>query len=152
MPTLNITDSFINCVGKGQDHADGAQAYSPGGFAKVNVKRTCFRSYSGKEAAEKYGSGFIGSCGFFWADKMQGEVNFDEVVFWGGDRALAIYADAGVTKVNARGLYFVGEYGLWDFDIRATGGKLEIGDWDVCYATIDANGNIVRGNAIPRPV
>src|SRR5687768_199097 len=78
--TLNILDSFINCVGKDRDHADGMQAYDPGGAGTVTVKRTCFRSYSDAEARAKYGSGFIGSCPFFWADEMEGDVNFEDVV------------------------------------------------------------------------
>lgn len=151
--TLNITDSFINCVGKGTDHADGMQAYDPRGIGLVDVKRTCFRSYSDAEARAKYGSGFIGSCGFFWADAMAGEVRFTDVVFWGGGRGVAIYADAGTTRVSFKNVYFVPGPDGWtgfDFDIRATGGKLEIDAWDVYEATI-VNGVLVPGKAIPKP-
>lgn len=155
MATLNINDSFINCVGKGQDHADGVQAYAPDGVGRVNFLRTCFRSYSDAEAKAKYGSGFIGSCSFFWADSMAGEVNFEDVVFWGGGRGLAIYADAqGDTTVSLKNVYFVAGpdgWTYWPFDIRATGGKLTIKDWtNVCRATI-VNGVLVPGAAISKP-
>ena len=153
--TLNISDSFINCVGKGDDHADGIQAYDPGGIGLVDIKRTCFRSYGDAEARSKYGSGFIGSCGFFWADAMEGEVRLTDVVFWGGGRGLAIYADAGGdTRVSLKNVYFVPGPNGWegfDFDIRATGGKLTIDAWEnVCEATI-VNGVLVTGKQIPKP-
>jgi hypothetical protein len=154
MATLNINESFINCVGKGKDHADGVQAYSPGGKGIINIKRTCLRNYSDKEARDKYGSGFIGSAGFFWADAMQGEVNFEDVVVWGGGRGVAIYADTGATRVSFKNVFFVpGPDGwtAWAYDIRATGGKLAIDRWEnVCEARI-VDGKLVAGKPMPRP-
>lgn len=153
--TLNINDSFINCVGKGEDHADGVQAYSPGGVALIDVRRTCFRSYSDNEARTKYGSGFIGSCGFFWADEMEGELRFEDVVIWGGGRGVAIYADkGGDTRVSWENVFFVpGPDGwtYWPLDVRGAGGKLTIDKWvNVRHAKIE-NGKIVPGKEIPRP-
>lgn len=152
--TLNINETFINCVGKGQDHADGIQAYSPGGIALVNITKSCLRSYTDAEAKAKYGSGFIGSCGFFWADSMQGEVRMTDTVIWGGGRGVAIYADTGITRVSFENVFFVPSPDGWtgfDFDIRATGGKLIIDKWaNVCEAAI-VNGQLIPGKLIAKP-
>lgn len=152
--TVNINESFINCVGKGDDHADGIQSYSPGGLARLNITNSCLRQYTDAEARSKYGTGFIGSCGLFWADNFQGEVNFNNVLIWGGGRGVAIYADTGTTKVSFKNVFFVPGPDGWtgfDFDIRATGGRLEIVSWEnVRNATIK-DGQIVPGNLISGP-
>lgn len=154
LSTVNFNESFINCVGKGNDHADGIQAYSPGGRTLLNVTNSCLRSYTDAEAKSKYGTGFIGSCSLFWADNFQGEVRFKNVLVWGGGRGIAVYADTGTTRVSFEDVFFVPSPDGWtyfDFDIRATGGSLVIDKWiNVRQATI-VNGVLVPGNLIPKP-
>jgi len=152
--TLNINETFINCVGKGADHADGIQAYSPGGQALVSLTDTCLRSYTDAEAVSKYGAGFIGSAGFFWADDFQGEVRFKNVLIWGGGRGVAIYADTGTTRVSFEDVYFVPSPGGWDFfdyDIKATGGSLIVDKWINVRAATVSGGVVTPGSLLTSP-
>lgn len=152
--TLNIDQTYINCAGKGDDHADCIQAYSPGGVCLLNITNSYLRSYNDTEAQQKYGAGFIGSAGIFWADNMQGEVRVTNTVIHGSGRGVAIYADTGTTRVSFEDVFFVPGPGGWtgfDFDIRATGGTLIIDKWvNVREATI-VDGQLVPGALIPQP-
>jgi hypothetical protein len=152
--TLNIDQSFINCVGKGSDHADCIQAYSPGGQCLLNITNSCLRFYDDAEAKQKYGTGFIGSAGLFWADDMQGEVRITNTVIWGGGRGVCIYADTGTTRVSFKDVFFVpgpNGYAGFAYDIRATGGKLVIDQWDNVREATIVNGKLVLGYLIPKP-
>lgn len=150
--TFNIDQCYINCVGKATDHADAFQAYNPGGKGSVNITNTCIRSYSDQAAKTKYGSGFVGSTAFFWADNYQGAVTFKNVLLIGGSRTVSIYVDSGTTHVNFENVYFVPDPGqVWQTDIRSTGGSLVVDNWtNVRNATI-VNGVIVPGTAVPHP-
>lgn len=154
--TFTVDQCFISCVGTSTDHADGMQAYDPGGNGNVTVTNTCFRSYSDNEAAAVYGSGFIGSDAFFWADSYQGTVTFNNVLVWGGARGVSIYADTGTTHVNFQNVYFVlgngdSSWEFYNYDIKPTGGTLTVDNWtNVCAATI-VNGVIVPGATLPSP-
>ena len=154
--TLNVDQCFINCIGFIGDHADGMQAFSPGGVGTLNVTNTCFRSYSDTEAVATYGASAVSSEALFWADSYQGTVNFTNVLVWGGRSGVAIYADVGTTTVNFTNVYFVLGTGdsSWEsfiYDIRATGGTLVVGTWNnVCNATIVGN-TIIPGSQLPSP-
>lgn len=152
--TMNIDQCFINCVGKTGDHADGIQAYSPGGIGLINVTNTCMRSYSDTEAVSVYGAGFIGSDGFFWADSFQGTVSFTNVLIWGGARGVSIYADVGTTHVSFDTVYFVASPGGWsffDYDIKPTGGSLVVDKWTNVRAATISGGVIIPGALLPSP-
>lgn len=154
--TFNIDQCFINCVGEGADHADGIQAYNPGGKSTVNVTNTCFRSYSDAEAVAVYGSNFIGSDAFFWADSYQGTVSFTNVLIWGGARGVSIYADTGTTHVAFDTVYFVlgngdSSWEFYDYDIKPTGGSLVVDKWTNVRAATISNGVIVPGALLPSP-
>lgn len=159
---LTVDQCFINTVGFDYpplpDHADGLQGFSGSGGSRANftITNTCFRSYSDAEAATVYGGLAIGSAGFFWADNMRGDITLDNVLFWGGGRGIDIYADTGTTNLTFRNVYLASSPNgsPWeghDYDIRATGGTLNILEWtNVKYATV-VGGVIVPGASIPSP-
>jgi hypothetical protein len=149
--TFNVDQCYLNCVGRGLDHADAFQAYSnPAHFHIVNVTNSLIHSYSTSAAIAKYGSDFVESTCFFFADWAQGDLTFDNCVFIseGGYRSLRIFADTGTTTVRMRNCFFTDGT---SFDIAATGGTLTILEWmnnRVC--TISGN-TIIPGVTIPHP-
>lgn len=158
---LNIDQCFFNCVGKTGDHADGIQAFSPGGTAQVTITNTCFRSYTDAEAISKYGAGFIGSDAVFWADSFQGKISFNNCLFWGGARGVSINADVGTTHVSMVNCFFAmspnqvpysfagaGGYG---YLIQPTGGTLVIDAWSGNFDATISGTTITPVNSIPNP-
>lgn len=155
---FNIDQIFANTIGFGLDHADGVQGYSGAGGDSVNVTMTnsCLRSYSDAEAISVYGPSAIGSGGWFWADGMRGTITLNNVVIWGGQRGMAIYADTGTTTIDFQNLYFVPSppgsgWDGYDYDIRATGGTLTVARWSNVRAATIVGGVIVPGALLPSP-
>lgn len=161
--TLNVDQCFINTVGfdlpaDPPDHADGLQGFAgaPGGQVNLNVTNTCFRSYSDTEAQSIYGGFSIGSAGFFWADNMRGNITLNNVLIWGGERGIDIYADTGTTTINFQNVYIASSpngtpWSGHDYDIRATGGTLTVANWTNVRAATVVGGVIVPGSLLPSP-
>ncbi|WP_028346064.1 cadherin repeat domain-containing protein [Bradyrhizobium murdochi] len=151
--TFNVDQCFINCIGKPPvDHADAFQAFGGGG--NVNITNSCIRAYTDSEA-NSLGS-FIGSGGFFWADAAQGTITFDNCLFWGGERMIAIYADVGTTtNVRMRNCFFATPFPFetgYMYDIRAVpGGTLNILEWTNNRRCTISGGVIVPGTILPPP-
>lgn len=146
---FNVDQCFINCVGMTGDHADGIQAYNPGGQALLNITNTCFRSYSASEALSVYGAGFVASDALFWADGFQGEVRMTNVLIWGGRAGMQIYSD-GTTSIAFDHVYFVPSPGGWDdFPYDMTPGIAT--KWTEVRAATIVNGVIIPGALLPPP-
>lgn len=155
---INVDQCFINCVGVTGDHADGMQAFMAGPGAQLVVTNTCFRSYDDVEAATTYGTSFIGSDAFFWADTSAGSVTFNNVLIWGGARGTAIYPDNGVTvHINFNNVYYApsssNSFEFFTYDIRSgtPPGTLIVDNWTNVFAATVVNGVIVPGAALPSP-
>lgn len=157
--TLIVDQCFINCVGVTTDHADGMQAFAGTGVkGNVKVTNTCFRSYDDAEALAVYGSSFIASDAFFWADTSAGTVTFNNVLIWGGSRGVTINADPGATvHVNFNNVYFVpsapGSFSGYNYSIQSTGssGILIVDNWTNVFSATIAGNTIIPGAALPSP-
>ncbi|WP_213739100.1 Ig-like domain-containing protein [Bradyrhizobium sp. dw_411] len=145
---ITINNSFIETTGLPGDHADGVQAYSPGGVGNVTVTNTTIMTNSSNDNA-----------GFFVADSYSGTFTFDNVVFDGGLYGLRINADAGAGhtyNVALKDVYFIqGSFTYDPFLIYVPAGyggaQLNITEWDnVRWATIE-NGVLVPGALIAPP-
>lgn len=159
---MNIDQCFINTVGKSGDHADGIQWFlAAGAVSTVNITNTCFRIYDNAEAVATYGAGFVESDAIFWSDNSQGNLSFNNVLFWGGGgtgvgNEVQIHIDAGgaglTTNISFINCYFVPSPGnTVDLTIIPNGGTLNVLAWtNVVQATI-VNGVIIPGAAIPHP-
>lgn len=132
---LNLNWVWVEAQGVSGDHADGLQCYSPGSTGTNVIKNTTFRAYNHDATA-----------GYFSADNWKGSHVFENVLFWGGPFGLRINSDGG-TSVSLKNVYFVQNSFLYDaFLIQAP-----IIQWEnVRWATI-VNGQLVLGNAIPKP-
>jgi hypothetical protein len=148
---INISNSFIETTGLPGDHADGIQAYSPGGVGNVTVTNTTIVTNASNDNA-----------GFFVADSYSGNFTFNNVVFDGGLYGLRINADAGAGhtyNVALNNVYFIqGSFTYDPFLIYVPpgygGAQLNITEWNnVRWATI-VNGQLVPGALIapPQPV
>src|SRR6185437_13683127 len=82
---INISNSYIQTAGLAGDHADGIQAYDPGGHGNVTITNTTIVSSDDNQTS-----------GMFIADQYSGTFTFNNVVFEGGPYALRIADDAGV--------------------------------------------------------
>ena len=140
---------FINCVGKGIDHADGMQAWSnPPGLSTIRVTNSHFRAYSNDSAVAKYGSGFVESTCFFFADWAQADIIFDNCLFWADEWSVRIHADQGTTNVSFTNCFFTNPSGI---EIIPTGGNLNVLAWTNNRSATVVNGAIVPGSLIPQP-
>jgi hypothetical protein len=155
--TFTVDQSFINCVGKTGDHADGFQGIQPGGgVANFTMTNSCVRSYTDGEAAGIYGTDFIGSDAFFWADAIEGSITFDNCLFLGGTRPIAIFADGGTTRISFNNVYIApspnGSAIDAYYDIRNINpGVLIVDRWTNVFAATIVGGVIVPGAALPSP-
>lgn len=158
---LVVDQCFINTVGFSTDHADGIQAYAGLGGAIVNVTLTnsCLRSYSDTEAQSIYGPSAIGSGGWFWADDMRGNVTFNNVLVWGGERGVNIHVDSGTVNIDFKDVFFASSPNgsPWsgdDYLIYVPSGypgTLNVVRWENVRAATVVDGAIVQGALLPSP-
>lgn len=151
--TFHVDQCYINCVGKGTDHADAFQGFvqTGGTFLLTNSH---IRAYTPQEGLDKYGAGTVGSTCFFWADASQGLIQVQNTIIHGGDRMFTVNADAGTTThINFDHVYFVVEPGYpetWLFS-ATTGGTLVVDQWNEVRQASIVNGVIVPGTPIASP-
>lgn len=140
---FTIEGSWLEARGAGNDHADVIQAYSGpnGGEINLTIRNSTIRAYN--EAA---------TAGLFVADRIYGKVTLDNVVFWGGPFGLALYSDVQTIEVYAHDVCFIGPFRWGPISFRDVGGRVLIRQWDgVRNCTIDAAGNLVKGDLIHKP-
>ncbi|WP_407119846.1 Ig-like domain-containing protein [Bradyrhizobium sp. STM 3561] len=146
--TVSINNSYIETTGLPGDHADGIQAYAPGGHGNVTITNTMIVSHDQNATA-----------GLFVADYFDGNFTFANDVFEGGPFGLRINADAGpghTYNVALKDVYFIQDsFGSAPFSISVPAGyegaTLNITQWDnVRWATI-VDGQLVPGALIPPP-
>src|ERR1700760_36710 len=132
---ININDSYIETNGLAGDHADGIQAYDPGGHGNVTITNTSIVSHDANTTS-----------GMFIADQYSGTFTFNNVVFEGGPYGLRIADDAGVDDyVSLNNVYFVGPFEYGAFLLQEVNANIHITAWNnVRYATI-VNGVLVPG-------
>lgn len=137
-----INNSYLECLGQGQDHADTIQAYSPGQIGGL-IKLTDTAVVANMVAV---------TAGMFVADKWGGNVELLRVMFKGGPYGLRVHADLGATiNLSMEDVFFVGPFSAAPLYINAPGGTLNITKWEnVRNATI-VNGVLVPGSFISRP-
>jgi hypothetical protein len=161
LPVLNLNECFCSVIGRhpagqGEDHADGVQAFGTRGI--INATNTVFRSHSMAEAAAIIPADGIGSDAFRWADNFVGDINFNNVMIYGGGRGISISAGVGETKISFENVYIVDSHsgsfagsGFYRMAIGAYGGTITIVKWiNVCLATI-VNGEIIPGTQLANP-
>ena len=139
---VTIDRTFMDITGVGADHADGIQAYSPGGHGSFTVTNSTI----------KMGTTAV-NCGVFVADNYIGRFTFDNVVFWGGLYGLRIHPDVGGDQyVSLKDVYFVGPFAYGEFTFAPVAGHVvHFTKWEnVRHATI-VNGVLVPGTLIPCP-
>lgn len=140
---IDVRNSYLDCIGQGQDHADTIQAYSPGQIGGI-IKLTDTAVVAHNTAA---------TAGLFVADSWGGTVTLKNVMFQGGPFGCRIHADPGKTvSVSLEDVFFVGPFAFDALLISAVGsGVLNITKWErVRNATI-VNGVLVPGTFISRP-
>src|SRR4051794_7125462 len=134
--TVNINDSYIETTGLPGDHADGIQAYAPGGQGNVTITNSMIVSHNHDATA-----------GMFVADQYYGTFTFNNVVFEGGPYGLRIGNDAGAGHdqyVALKDVYFIqGSFEYAPFLFQSVNAPVHITEWDnVRWATI-VNGQVV---------
>jgi hypothetical protein len=138
---ININNSYIETTGLAGDHADGIQAYDPGGTGNVTITNSTVVSHNDNATS-----------GMFIADSYSGSFAFDNVVFEGGPFGLRIASDANDCYVAMKDVYFVGPFMYDPLLFQETHAPIHITEWDnVRYATIQ-NGVLVPGALIPAPL
>jgi hypothetical protein len=139
--TINISNSYIETTGLAGDHADGIQAYDPGGTGNVTFTNTTIVSHDNNATA-----------GLWIADQYSGTFSFNNVVFEGGPYGLRIADDAGRDDyVSLNNVYFVGPFEYGAFLLQEVNANIHITAWNnVRYATI-VNGVLVPGALIQPP-
>ena len=141
--SMNISNSFIETTGLSGDHADGLQAYDPGGTGDITITNTTIVSHNDNATA-----------GIWIADSYSGSLTLDNVVFEGGPYGLRIAADASDIYVSLTNVYFVEPFAYGPFLFQDVNAHIHITHWEnVHYATI-VNGELVPGALIqpPEPV
>ncbi|MCK1665208.1 Ig-like domain-containing protein [Bradyrhizobium sp. 153] len=142
--TININNSYIETTGVGADHADGIQAYAPGGTGNVTITNTTIVSHNTAATA-----------GMWVADGYSGTFTFNNVVFEGGPYGLRIAADAGAGHddyVALKDVYFVGPFNYGDFLFEEVNANIHITQWDNVRSATIVNGQLVPGDLIPPPL
>jgi hypothetical protein len=135
-----INNSYIETKGGSGDHADGIQAYDPGGTGNVTITNTTIVSHNDNATA-----------GMFIADDYNGTFTFNNVVFQGGPFGLRFAADDKDLTVALKDVYFVGPFEYNPLLFEKVNADIHITQWDnVRYATI-VNGELVPGNLINAP-
>jgi hypothetical protein len=137
---IDIKNSYIETTGLAGDHADGIQAYDPGGTGNVTITNSTIVSHNNNATS-----------GMFVADYYSGTFKFDNVVFEGGPFGLRIASDANDCYVAMKDVYFVGPFMYDPLLFQQVKSPIHITQWDnVHYATIQ-NGVLVPGALIPSP-
>ncbi len=138
---INISNSYIQTTGLSGDHADGIQAYDPGGHGNITISNTTIVSGSDNATA-----------GLWIADQYSATVTLNNVVFEGGPYGLRIADDAGVDDyLSLNNVYFVGPFNYGAFLLQEVNANIHITAWNnVRYATI-VNGVLVPGALIAAP-
>ncbi|MET4217672.1 hypothetical protein ACVWWG_000845 [Bradyrhizobium sp. LB7.2] len=134
---ITISNSYIETTGEAGDHADGIQAYAPGGTGNVTVKNTTIVGHAnGNDTA-----------GMFVADEYSGTFTYENVVFEGGQFGLRIAADTSDINVSLKDVYFVGTTYLFQ-EVNA---PIHITQWENVRSATIVNGQLVPGDLIPPP-
>lgn len=142
-----IDGCYIEAIGVGDDHADGIQAYAPGGRGDIKILNSTIKC------------GGSATAGLFiadnWTDEPDAEptVDLDNVVFLEGPFGLRLHADVGGDiNVSLKDVYFIGPFTYKPFYFLNYGGhKVVIKKWENVRAATLANGGLVPGNLIPKP-
>lgn len=137
---INISNSYIETTGLDGDHADGIQAYDPGGVGNVTITNTAIVSHEQNANA-----------GFWSADGYSGTFTFNNVMFEGGNVGLRIAADTGDDYIALHDVYFVGPFEGAPFLFQEAGGNIHITQWDNVRSATIVNGQLVPGDLIPPP-
>ena len=140
---FEIDGCYLEATGQGDDHADTIQHYSPGSRGTLTLTNSTIRAHN--QAA---------TAGLFCADNWTGTFDISNVVFHGGPFGLRLHPDTGGDNIiRLRDVFFVGPFGYHPYEFGNYGGHRNIFEvWEnVRHATIDADGNLVPGNAIPKP-
>ena len=138
--SMNISNSFIETTGLPGDHADGLQAYDPGGTGDITITNTTIVSHDDDATG-----------GVWIADSYSGSLTLNNVIFEGGPYGLRVAADAQDIYVSLTNVYFVGPFAFAPFLFQNVGADVQITHWEnVHYATI-VNGQLVPGALIPPP-
>lgn len=137
---VTISNSYIESTGQAGDHADGIQAYAPGGSGNLTITNSTIVSHNSNATA-----------GMFIADNYGGTVTLDNVVFQGGPFGLRVAADDQDVTLSLKDVYFVGPFMYDPFLLLEVNAHLHVTQWEnVHYATI-VNGQLVPGASIPSP-
>jgi hypothetical protein len=141
-----ITDSYLEALGSGADHADVIQTYSPGSTGTITLRSTAIVAHTTAATA-----------GLFIADGWKPTlVDIQDSVFWGGPYGMRLHAD-GFTgaHLRMRNVCFVGPFsgGRFIIDTAAGGGgpPWQIDDWTNVNDCTIQSGQLVRGAAIAKP-
>jgi hypothetical protein len=137
--TILIQDSYLEATGKGDDHADVIQAYSPGSRGSLILRNTSIVAHNTAATA-----------GIFIADNWKPDlVDLENVMFSGGPYGLRLHADgyAGA-HLRMKNVCFVGPfmYGMYLIDSIVT-----IDEWTNVNECVIQNGKLVITKAIPHP-
>lgn len=136
-----INNSYIETTGQSGDHADGIQAYDPGGTGNVTITNSAIVSHNNNATA-----------GMFIADSYSGTFTFNNVMFEGGPFGLRIAADAKDIYVSLTDVYFVGPFMYDALLFQEVNAHIHITHWEnVRYATI-VNGELIPGALIAPPL
>jgi hypothetical protein len=137
---INISNSYIETTGQGDDHADGIQAYDPGGTGNVTITNTTIVSHN-----------TAANAGFFVADDYAGTFTFDNVVFEGGLYGLRLHADSRDIYVSLKDVYFVGPFTYAPLLLLEVNGQIHITHWENVRSATIVNGELVPGALISPP-
>jgi hypothetical protein len=144
---IRIEDSYLEATGKGDDHADVIQAYSPGSRGTLTLRNTTIVAHETAATA-----------GIFIADSWKPDLmDFENVVFWGGPYGLRLHADGyNNAHLRMKDVCFVGPFGYGEYIIEGgVGGNSSTGwfidEWTNVNECVIQNGQLVPVKAIPRP-
>jgi hypothetical protein len=138
---ININNSYIETTGLAGDHADGIQAYDPGGKGNITLTNSAIVSHNNANA----------TAGLWVADDYGGTVTLDNVMFEGGPYGLRIAADDQPISVALKDVYFVGPFGGGPLLFQQVNAPIHITEWDNVRSATIVNGQLVPGALIPPP-
>ncbi len=144
--TMNITSSWLEAQGQGDDHADIIQCYDPDNSptATMNLAHTTIRGYNTAATA-----------GVFVADSYALDLRISDTLFWGGPYGLRFHTDGRPGTLGLKNVCFYGKgasnhsfgYGPYLLDP----GRPTIVEWtNVSWCTIE-NGQLVVHGPLAAP-
>lgn len=142
---FSIDNCYLEATGIESDHADVIQAYSPGDKGILRVSHTAIVTH-----------GVAANVGLFVADNWTGTIDLENVVFIGGgvNYGLRIHPDRGGDNViRLKNVFFVPPFRYAPYLFGDVAGRKNIiGLWENVSMAVIADGRLVRGAALPRPI